>query len=151
MNDFRLGRVGEVMATVILHPPTAGQDVGEWAKQPACRKNALESKVEQIEGFERWVIYPDVAQSDRREAKRTGRIDEGLASVIEVMRMGSSDWQHLRQFCQGQRILVSDEDRQFFPVVQSPMKAPTEAQARCLLEIRARAEQAGWKSGALTT
>jgi hypothetical protein len=44
--------IGEQMAKVLLFPPRAGQNVGEWAKQKACRKTALEMRVKIVDNFE---------------------------------------------------------------------------------------------------
>lgn len=43
--DHQLKVIGEAMMHVLRRPPREGQNIGEWAKQQACRENALRGDV----------------------------------------------------------------------------------------------------------
>ena len=49
--ERQLLKIAEVMNQVLSSPSQAGQSIGEWAKQQACRKRALETDVPVIPGL----------------------------------------------------------------------------------------------------
>ena len=135
--ERQLERIAEIMARTLRHPPSAGQNVTEWAKQQAGRAQALSPWLSR-----RWTsstiwVVGEERRSGRREAS-VGRVDSGFAAVVAVMGMSRDHWRELQEFCVAKRMLIPGEERHFFPVKQIPMKAPSELQARCLLAIRTR-------------
>jgi AIPR protein len=69
--EEQIGQIGEAMARVILTPPMAGKNISEWAKQQACCKTALETRVSVVKGFDEWIVSADQRRATRREQGAT--------------------------------------------------------------------------------
>ena len=143
--ERQIESIAETMAGVLHRPPLAGQNISEWAKQQACRKTALEEKVPVIRGFGGCIISSDEHRANKRQRKATGTIDEGLNSVTLVLQEGAHYWEALRGFCRSKRILLPDDERALVPACQIPAMIPSDKQAARLLQLRQRAEDAGWQ------
>ena len=63
----------------------AGQNVSAWAKQQACRQQALQMPVDVVAGFDDLVVGRDEVRAATWERCQAGRIDDGLARVTEVV------------------------------------------------------------------
>jgi hypothetical protein len=140
----QIGRIGEVMARVLLNPPVSGRNVSEWAKQQGCRKAALETKVPMVKGIEEWIITGDERRAMIREQRTTGLIDESLDTVTQVLAHDENYWKSLRSFCQAKRIMSPIDEKALVPACQIPRMIPTEIQAARLLNLVERAVRAGW-------
>jgi hypothetical protein len=51
--ERQIAAVAKTMAKVLRTPPQAGRNIGEWAKQQACRKAAMDTIVNVTDGFDR--------------------------------------------------------------------------------------------------
>lgn len=142
--EQQIDRIGSTMAQVLLTPPIAGQNIGEWAKQQACRKKALETPVKMVAGFNDWVISNDERRSNKRQQKATGEIDRGLDATKRVLEHNSAYWESLRKFCRSKRIVLPEDEKALVPACQIPRMIPTDWQAARLLKLVERAERAGW-------
>jgi len=145
--ERQIEQIGETMAGILRAPPLAGQNIGEWAKQQACRKIALETPVAQIDGFEYWVISGDDQRANKRQQRATGRIDNGLNTLQQVMNHDSGYWEALRKYGRTKGILLPDDEKALVPACQMPGKIPTDRQAARLLQLVDRAESIGWSAG----
>ena len=132
------------MSQVLLNPPSAGQNVSEWAKQPACRKTGLEAHVKVVSDFDDWTVSRDQHRADNRQKKATGRIDEGLAAIQRVMEYKAPYWEALRKFCLSKRLLSPEDGAALNRVCRSSIKVPDDRQAARLIRLISRAEEAGW-------
>jgi len=144
--EEQIGVIGEAMARVLHNPPLPGQNISEWAKQPACRKTALSTTVSVVNGFEDLVITRDDRRAGRREQRAIGLIDRGLDSVRQVLARDSKYWESLRGFCRTKRILLPDDERALTPACQIPKMVSTDRRAARPLQLVERAEQAGWQA-----
>jgi len=142
--EQQIARIGEAMAGVLRKPPLAGQNISEWAKQPACRKNALELPIRAVAGFDDWIISSDEDRANRRQQKATGIVDRGLNSVKQVLERDADYWEKLRGFCRLKRLLLPDDEKALVPACRMPSVIPTDRQADTLLRLVKRAEGAGW-------
>lgn len=143
--EQEIGKISEVMARVLQHPPLAGQNITEWAKQQACRRAALETRVSAVKGLDDWVISSDDRRANRREQKTVGLVDRGLDTTKRVLARDSKYWESLRGFCRAKRILLPDDEKALVPACQMPKMVPTDRQAARLLELVERALEAGWE------
>lgn len=83
--ERQIGAIAKTMASVLRTPPQAGRNIGEWAKQAACRKTALETPVPVADGFDGLLAGGQSASSPDRKspsAKRLGPVQ----SVISRLR-----------------------------------------------------------------
>lgn len=143
--ENQIALIGEQMANVLRAPPLPGQNIGEWAKQQACRKKALDASVKVVGSFEDWVIAGEVQRSNKREERRARRTHDALDDLKQVMERDASFWISVRAFCRSKRILSPEEERALVPACQIPEMIPTDRQASCLLTLLGRALEAGWQ------
>jgi hypothetical protein len=139
--------IGEEMAGVLLFPPRAGQNVGEWAKQQACRKTALDLRVKILPAFEEWAAKGGDQRLEEREARRTRRIHDGLDVLKQVLEHGAKYWVSIRDFSRTKNLLTPEDERALAPVCQLPNKIPNDRQAACLIRLIDKALDAGWEDG----
>lgn len=142
--------IGEKMADVLLFPPKAGQNVGEWAKQQACRKTALEMRVTVVDSFEDWVARGGDQRLQDREARRTRRVHDGLDVLKQVLEHDAKYWVSAREFCRSRNLLTPEDERALVPACQIPNKIPTDRQAACLMRLVDKALDAGWSGTSQT-
>lgn len=146
--EEQLSLIGEQMARVLRTPPQAGQNIGEWAKQQACRKNALETTVKVVAGFEHWFISGEEQRSNTRDERRTRRTHDALDELKQVLERDATFWISVRAFCRSKRILSTEEEKALVPACKIPDMIPTDRQATCLLRLLSRAADVGWREGA---
>ena len=142
--ERQLVQVAEVMAGVLRAPPLAGQNISEWAKQPACRKNALETSVPTVKGLKNFLLGHEESRAERKNSQEAGRLDEQINAVTAVLAHGPQYWAEVKEYAQKMRLLSSEDDKAFYPALAN--KLPTDRQAERLMSIVERCEQAGWRS-----
>lgn len=146
--EEQISIIGEQMAAILLLPPRAGQNVGEWAKQQACRKTAIETRVNIVASFEDWVGKGGEQRLQDREARRTRRVHDGLDVLKQVLEHDSTYWATIREFCRSRSILTPEDERALVCACQIPKKIPTDRQAASLMRLVDKAYDAGWSDGA---
>ena len=143
--ERQIAKISEAMAGVLKNPPLAGQNVSEWAKQQACRRAALEARVQTVKGFDGWIIASEDRRASKREQRAMGLIDQGLDAMKEVIARDSRYWEKLRGFCRAKRILLPEDEKALVPACQLPSMVPTDRQAARLVQLVHRAVDAGWQ------
>jgi len=141
--ERQLLAIAAAMMRVLRAPPVGGQTITEWAKQQACRKQALETDVPVVEGFDALLVGKEEVRAGCREAREGQEVVDGLAAVTEVLRLGAPWWQALRSFAQSRRLLGSEDAALLGIACAMPSKIPTDWQASRLLRMRLRCEEAG--------
>lgn len=129
---------------VLLAPPVAGQAVGEWAKQQACRKQIFETDVLSVAGFEEYLVAGDEVRSEEREHRAEQRVTESLSIMTDVVALGAAYWEGIRHFAESKRLLSSMDATALRIACAMPRKLPTDSQAERLMSVRARCEEAGF-------
>lgn len=135
--------IAEVVMDVLLSPPVAGQAVGEWAKQQACRKRIFETDVPVVTGFDTYLVSKMDAGAEDRERRSQQRVTDGLVAVTEAISLGAPYWIRVRQFGRAKGLLSIEDDTALGIASSMPRKLPTDAQAARLLAVRARCQEAG--------
>jgi hypothetical protein len=136
--------IAEAMAGVLRSPPQAGQNIGEWAKQQACRKRALETDVQELPAFRSKLIDADDQKAVRKSARDESRVDRGLEAITEVMKKDGVFWQALESYARQRNLLFPEDERALVPAMSLPKMAPTERQAERLMGLLSRCEQSGF-------
>jgi hypothetical protein len=142
--EQQISIIGEQMTNVLRSPPRAGQNIGEWAKQQACRKTALEMRVRIVSNFEDWVGKGGEQRLQEREARRTRGVHDGLDVLKQVLERNANYWLAAREFCRSRSLLAPEDERALVPACQIPKKIPTDRQAACLMRLIDKALDAGW-------
>jgi len=136
--------VAKAMAGLLRSPPQAGQNIGEWAKQQAGRKRALESEVQELPAFRTRLIDADDQKGARKFARDESRIDRGLGAITEVMKKDAVFWQVLESYARRRNLLFSEDERALVPAKNLPRMVPTDRQAERIMGLLSRCEQAGF-------
>ena len=145
--ERQLLAVAEAMMYVLCSPPIAGQNISEWAKQQACRKEALEAEVPVEDGLYAFLLGKEDARSAIRDDREAQRIADGAQAVVEIVNAGASFWSSPRAFAQTRRLTTPDEESALTVACAMPRKVPTDWQAARLLAVRQRCEEAGFSKG----
>ena len=77
--------IAEAMADVLQSPPLAGQNIGEWAKQQACRKRALETDVAEVAGLRARLVGREDRKAAQKAAREDGKVDRGIEAITGVL------------------------------------------------------------------
>jgi hypothetical protein len=129
---------------VLRSPPLAGQNISEWAKQQACRKQALEADVPVERGLGTFLLGKEAARSATREEQENQRVADGVQAIEEVLKAGAPFWSSLRSFARAKRLTTADDEGALTVACSMPRKLPNEWQATRLLAVRRRCEEAGF-------
>ena len=142
--EEQISLIGAQMASVLRAPPRAGQNIGEWAKQQACRKTALDTRVKIVAAFEDWVGTGGEQRSRDRDARRTRRVQDSLDVLKQVLEHDARYWNSAKEFCRLNQLLTPEEEKALIPACQMPKSIPTDRQASCLMRLVDKATDAGW-------
>lgn len=140
----QLTAIAERVMEVLLSPPVAGQAVGEWAKQQACRKRISETDVPVVDGFDAHLVAkPDVRVAER-EQRVQQRVADGLEVLTVAVSLGADFWERIRQFATSKRLLTPTDSVALGIACAMPRKLPTDFQAERLMTIKSRCEEVGF-------
>jgi hypothetical protein len=134
----------EAMAGLLRSPPQTGQNITEWAKQQACRKQALETPVEEVLGFRARLVGSEEQRVARKAAREDGRVDRGVQAITEVMQKDAQFWQRLRSYAGQKKLLFPDDERALVPAVNMPKMVPSDKQAERLISLLQRCQGVGF-------
>jgi len=137
--------IAETVMEVLLSPPVAGQAVGEWAKQSACKAQIFQAEVPIVDGFESYLVGKTDVASEARERRGQQRVTDGLAALTEAIKLGADYWQEVRQFGRAKGLLSPDEDAALAVAGMIPRRLPNDIQASKLMSARAKSEEAGFQ------
>jgi hypothetical protein len=140
----QLGVIAEKVMGILLDPTQAGWNVGEWAKQQACRSRVFSIKIEVIDGFDALLIDREDKHATKRAQREEQRITDGLEIMQEVIALGSNYWKRLREVAGKHGLLSADDDKALAAAAAVPRRLPTEIQAARVVAVRRRAEEAGF-------
>lgn len=138
--------IAEMVMEVLLSPTQAGQNVGEWAKQQACRKRIFETEVPITAGFTDLLIDPTDVSAGRREQRGEQRVTDGLAAVTEVINLGGAYWDRVRAFARTNGLLTPEDDRALEIACKAPARIPNDYQASRIIAVKRRCEEAGLRA-----
>ncbi len=128
---------------ILLDPPQAGWNVGEWAKQQACRNRVFSTEMQMVDGFDALLIDRADRQADKRAQREEQRVTEGLEVMREVIGLGGDYWTRLREIARKHRLMTPDDDKAFAAAAAIPKRVPTGFQAARVVDVRRRLDDAG--------
>jgi hypothetical protein len=131
----------------ITKPPLGISNISEWCKKEACWTE-LESKIESIENSlpaEFWghFISSSEEQSEKLDAKKIQKIDDGIAAQRRVLEFPVRTWSTL--MVEGNKIgILTPKDQDIIKIAsQIPNKIPSEKQCAVLISLIEKAKQEG--------
>jgi hypothetical protein len=137
--------IAEIVMGILLTPTQAGQNVGEWAKQQACRKRVFETEVPIVKGFDAFLVDAADASSEKKSQREEQRVTDGLAAISEVINLGAPYWDRVRMFARTNGLLTPDDDKALDVACKTPKRIPNDYQASRAVAVRQRCEEAGFR------
>jgi hypothetical protein len=119
---------------VITQPPTAGQSITEWAKQPACWKRVQELEVAWPDDIESALITKTEADNDRRSARSDHRIISGIQAQAAAVRAGHAFWAEVLKWGKA-NYRLSPSEAGILQVLATPGKLASEKQSVIAVEL----------------
>lgn len=130
--------IAEMVMGVLTTPPLAGQNVGEWAKQQACRKKIFETEVLVVDGLNAFLVEKIDAAAQAREQRADQRVADGLSTLTEVINRGGEFWTKIRSYARKRGGLSPADEAALAAAAGIPRRLPTEAQASRVLDLLAK-------------
>jgi hypothetical protein len=144
--ERQVSAIAEQMAKVLLSPPQLGQNISEWAKQQACRRRALDTDVAAIRGFDALLADKERVREGERQAEATQNITDDVDVQSTVVQLGAPYWSAVRAFGQSRKLLTVDDVSALSAACAMPRRIPEGWQARRLLKVKERCEEAGFEN-----
>ena len=137
--------IAERVMAVLLDPPQSGMNVGEWAKQQACRNRVFSTDVEEVHGFDTLLLSQADKQSNKRSEREGQRVAAGVEALQEVMRLGGDYWARVRDLARKHGLSSPEDDKALAASSAYPRKVPQEFQAIKAIAVLKKVQDAGVK------
>lgn len=130
----------------LLRPLQGISNISEWAKREACWTRMLEHMDEFAdllpEGFDIECLSRDEHLTEKRTARNTQKLDNGIEAQTKVLAIPAGQWKAIHDALAAKRLLTPKEMGILKIAMQMPMRIPTDRQCAILLDIieKARAE-----------
>jgi len=131
------------VSEIVLNPPTPGQLVTEWAKQPSCTSAVAESDFEYPEQFLACLDSCDDYKDDMRDAIKDQKLTSSVESQIFVVNQDISFWKKLLTWGEARDIL-SPKDSEIVAVAMNG-KIPSEKQCGYIFDVYEKCRKVGFK------
>lgn len=135
--------VAERMAEALRHPPQAGQNISERAKQQARRQRALDAKVDVVEGFDAWLIAEDDVKAIKGESRKRGRPNAEIEAVTRAVNLGAAVRAEVERFAISEYLVSPEEVSWLTCATRIPASVPQGFQAKRLLAVLERCRNDG--------
>ncbi len=142
-----IATVGARVNDDLLRPMQGISNISEWAKREACWTRILEH-IEEFEAlvpeeFESECITRDEQLTEKRSARKTQKLDNGIEAQTKVFSIPIKKWQIIQETLAAKRLLSPKDIAVLNIATQMPKKIPTEKQCVALIEIASRAQAEG--------
>jgi hypothetical protein len=131
----------------LMSPPQGISNVSEWAKKDACW-TGIQSRLAELERSlpeEFWeeLVSIDEVKSEKKDARKVQKIDNGISDQMRVIEIGAAGWSRI--LTEGaRRNLLTEKDIGILRVAEKiPSRIPSERQCAVLMEILDRAASEG--------
>jgi hypothetical protein len=136
---------GKVVLDVLMSPPTAGANIGEWSKKELCWQYVSAAPVEVAKGLAAVLKPIDFERSDTRDAQTDEKEIGVVSAIVEVINRGRSGFWGRALAWPATRRVVSEIE---FGILSTAARkgasfAPSDAQAKRLIAVAKRLEDAG--------
>ncbi|SFK64797.1 AIPR protein [Nitrosomonas aestuarii] len=142
-----LERTSKIVYDDLVTPPEGISNVTEWAKKEGCwlRVKGKTDELDRIlpDSFKAELVEQDQVAEEKKSARQTQKIDNGIEAQKKVMEISGSEWQKLLNQGQQKGLLSPKETGILQIAAQIPRKIPSEKQSMVLVEFLNKAEQEG--------
>lgn len=131
----------------LLRPMQGISNISEWAKREACWTRMLENMDEFADllpdEFDGECLSRDDHLSEKRAARNTQKVDNGIEAQTKVFAILASKWIVIHDTLASKRLLTPREIGVLKIAMQIPMKIPTDRQCVVLLDTIKKARGEG--------
>ncbi|MFT8897541.1 MAG: AIPR family protein [Acetobacter sp.] len=131
----------------LLRPMQGISNISEWAKREACWTRMLENMDEFADllpdEFDGECLSRDDHLSEKRAARNTQKVDNGIEAQTKVFAIPASKWIVIHDTLASKRLLTPKEIGVLKIAMQIPMKIPTDRQCVVLLDTIKKARGEG--------
>lgn len=131
----------------LLRPMQGISNISEWAKREACWTRMLENMDEFADllpdEFDGECLSRDDHLSEKRAARNTQKVDNGIEAQTKVFAIPASKWIVIHDTLASKHLLTPKEIGVLKIAMQIPMKIPTDRQCVVLLDIIKKARGEG--------
>ena len=123
----------------LVDTPPNVSNVTEWAKRQACWEAVRRMDIELPASLDNELVSREEVKQERKDARSTQRIDDGIAAQAKVMELGPNYWEKITQRAVAAGELT-EKTASILKIACDPSmrRIPTERQARVLMELAAR-------------
>lgn len=137
----------ELVHDDIIQPQQGISNVTEWCKKEGCWQRLKERVTDLDEAlpseFKDNLVSKDVIKSEKKEARKVQKIDDGIEAQRKVLEISGSQWRTILQKCDQKGILTEKEAGIMKLASQIPNKIPSEKQSAILIEVLEKAKMEG--------
>ncbi|MBF0887827.1 MULTISPECIES: AIPR family protein [Gluconobacter] len=131
----------------LLRPMQGISNISEWAKREACWMRMLENMDEFADllpdEFDGECLSRDDHLSEKRAARNTQKMDNGIEAQTKVFAIPASTWIVIHDTLASKGLLTPKEIGALKIAMQIPMKIPTDRQCVALLDTIKKARREG--------
>lgn len=139
-----LNIITEQVYLALTNPPSGITNIGQWAKGIGCWQTIKELKIKLPETFFNELISKEEISTEKKEAKKIQRIDNGIEAqklVFKIAEQGK--WCEIKQFGIENDMLTQQEIKLFDIACAIPSKIPQEWQALDIINAYHNLEEVG--------
>jgi hypothetical protein len=123
----------------LINPPPGISNISEWAKKEACWTR-IRSNIATLGGllpdsFRQELVSPDEVKSEKKEARKVQKLDNGINDQMRVIEIGAVGWSRLLREGAKRKLLNEKELGVLAVAEKIPARLPTERQSAVLMEI----------------
>lgn len=129
----------EIVHDDITQPQQGISNVTEWCKKEGCwlRLKEQSDRLDELlsEGFKDSLVSKDAVQSEKKQARKVQKMDDGIEAQKKVLEIPASKWKELTNLCHDKDIFSPKELEILEIASQIPNKIPTEKQSHILIKV----------------
>lgn len=119
---------------IITSPPSANQNITEWAKQQACWERVASAHVEWPQDWAGATLSSSQQKQQEKDDQKVQKQDDGITAQKTVLSAGGPFWRGLRDWGRERAVLSPDDDGILSVCALVPDRLPTDKQ--CLRAVR---------------
>lgn len=136
--------ITEKIYQTLINPPSGISNIGQWAKREGCWQTIQRLDIHLAECFFEELLSHEDQNSDKKDAKKIQRIDNGIEALKLVYKIAEQGkWQEVKQFGIDNDMLTQQELNYIDIACAIPMKIPSEKQSLLIINALHNLEDIG--------
>jgi hypothetical protein len=142
--EVQLLTIAEIVNNHIQDTPSGITNVTEWCKKELCWKRLQEIHISLNQDVEIYLIGGDEIKSQKTDAEKIQKIDNGIITQKYVIDKGGNYWKQLSKFGL-EKSLLSLKEMSILEIACSiPNKIPSEKQSLIVVDVEQKLKKEGF-------